>query len=302
MKRLRVFFILFLVLVGLSGVGALILFFRIPSAAEIQGCMVTKMYEVKLCPGSKAYVPLNQISKYLQKAIVLSEDSTFYQHQGFDWDSLRKNAQESWEKKRFKRGGSTITQQLAKNMFLSRDKTLTRKALEALITVKIEGALTKNEILERYLNVIEFGKNIYGVKEAADFYFKKTPAKLNVPESAFLVLILPNPIKYSRSFFRKSLSPFAKARLSRIVDDLYHYQRITEAEFETAMFDYEYLFGKPPASTEAEEVTSDEPLDLDAEAEAESEPERESESGPESRSKSETENESKPESKKKVSE
>lgn len=269
MKQLRMFFVLFLTLVLFAAVGALILYLRIPSTAEIQGCLVTKMYEVKLCPGSKTYVPLNQISKFLQKAIVLSEDSTFYQHKGFDWDSIKKNAKESWEKRRFKRGGSTITQQLAKNMFLSKDKTLTRKALEALITSKIESSLTKNEILERYLNVIEFGKNIYGIKAASEFYFKKSPANLNVPESAFLVLILPNPVKYSHSFFKKQLSPFAKSRLSRIVDDLYHYQRITEAEFETAMFDYEYLFGKPPAKLEPE---SDEPLDPDTEPESEPDP------------------------------
>jgi monofunctional biosynthetic peptidoglycan transglycosylase len=276
MKRLRMIFMFFLILISLAAVGALILYLRIPSSAEIQGCLVTKMYEVNLCPGSKTYVPLKQISKFLQKAIVLSEDSTFYQHKGFDWESLEKNARESWEKGRFKRGGSTITQQLAKNMFLNKDKTLTRKALEALITAKIEASLTKNEILERYLNVIEFGKNIYGIKAASEFYFKKSPANLNVPESAFLVLILPNPVKYSQSFFRKQLSPFAKSRLSRIVDDLFHYQRITEAEFETAMFDYEYLFGKPPEKLELE---PDENLDDDTELESETESGTESEVG-----------------------
>lgn len=282
MKRLRMFFMFFLILTSLAAVGALILYLRIPSTAEIQGCLVTKMYQVNLCPGSKTYVPLKQISKFLQKAIVLSEDSTFYQHKGFDWESIEKNARESWEKRRFKRGGSTITQQLAKNMFLSKDKTLTRKALEALITSKIEASLTKNEILERYLNVIEFGKNLYGIKAASEFYFKKSPANLNVPESAFLVLILPSPVKYSHSFFKKQLSPFAKSRLSRIVDDLYRYQRITEAEFETAMFDYEYLFGKPPAKLEFE---PDENLDFETESESDTQSdtgtgtEKESEAG-----------------------
>ncbi|MBK7963124.1 MAG: transglycosylase domain-containing protein [Bdellovibrionales bacterium] len=276
------FFMFFLILTSLAAVGALILYLRIPSTAEIQGCLVTKMYQVNLCPGSKTYVPLKQISKFLQKAIVLSEDSTFYQHKGFDWESIEKNARESWEKRRFKRGGSTITQQLAKNMFLSKDKTLTRKALEALITSKIEASLTKNEILERYLNVIEFGKNLYGIKAASEFYFKKSPANLNVPESAFLVLILPSPVKYSHSFFKKQLSPFAKSRLSRIVDDLYRYQRITEAEFETAMFDYEYLFGKPPAKLEFE---PDENLDFETESESDTQSdtgtgtEKESEAG-----------------------
>ncbi len=221
-------------------------FYKIPSEKKIKGCLVTTMYQVHLCPGSKDYAPLKSISAYLQKTVVLTEDSTFFQHDGFDWRSIEENAKKNLEKGQYAKGGSTISQQLAKNMFLYRDKTLFRKGLEALITQKIEKTLTKNEILERYLNVVEFGKNIYGVKQAANFYFKKTPAQLDVVESAFLAMILPSPIKYSQSYFRKDLTPFAQKRLRRIVNDMYQYSRITEAEYAVAIAEVNGLFSSNP--------------------------------------------------------
>jgi monofunctional biosynthetic peptidoglycan transglycosylase len=131
-------------------------------------------------------------------------------------------------------------------MFLYKDKTLIRKGLEALITQKIEKTLTKKEILERYLNVVEFGKNIYGVKKAASFYFKKTPAQLNIVESAFLAMVLPNPTKYSQSYFRKELTPFATKRLKRIVGDMLRYGRINQEEYEVASSQIPSFFSPAP--------------------------------------------------------
>ncbi len=232
-----------LIILGIAGVFALYIFLQIPSDKEIRGCLTTKMYEVHLCPGSAAYTSLRQISPYLQKIIVLTEDSNFWTHNGFDWDSIEKSAKENWEKGVYKRGGSTITQQLAKNMFLSKNKSLFRKGIEALITTRIEKALTKKEILERYLNVVEFGKNIYGVKAAAKFYFKKSPAELDVVESAFLAMVLPNPTKYSRSFFKKELTSFARKRISQIVGNMYHYNRISQTEYDIAMTQLEGFLG-----------------------------------------------------------
>jgi monofunctional biosynthetic peptidoglycan transglycosylase len=234
MKLLK-FFGLFSLLIFLGiGVAAGYVFYKVPSEKEIKGCIVTTMYQVHLCPGSKDYVSLKAISNYVQQAIVLTEDSSFFQHDGFDWKSIEENAKKNMEKGVYAKGGSTISQQLAKNMFLYKDKTLIRKGLEALITQKIEKTLTKKEILERYLNVVEFGKDIYGVKQAASFYFKKTPAELNVVESAFLAMILPNPQKYSQSYFKKELTSFAHKRLKKIVGDMYQYGRINEAEFNVA--------------------------------------------------------------------
>ncbi|MEK2643800.1 monofunctional biosynthetic peptidoglycan transglycosylase [Bdellovibrio sp. BCCA] len=230
----------------------------LPTEKEIKGCLVTRMYQVELCPGSKDYVPLKQISSNLQKAIILTEDSNFWNHKGFDWDAIEKNAREGWESGVFKRGGSTITQQLAKNMFLTKDRTFIRKGLEAIITDRIEHTLTKKEILERYLNVVEFGKDIYGVKAAAKYYFKKTPAELSVVESAFLAMVLPNPVKYSKSYYRKELTPFAKTRLNRIVEDMYRYNRISQDEYDVAVNQVAYFFQPEPPPEElnvpAEEI------------------------------------------------
>lgn len=259
---LRAFLIFFSVVLFSVLAVALWVFLQIPSEKELKGCIVTKMYEVNLCPGSKDYVPLRQISPYLQRAIVASEDGSFWTHNGFDWEALEKSARENWEKGVYKRGGSTITQQLAKNMFLTKNKTLARKGIEALITVKIEKTLSKKEILERYLNVVEFGKGIYGVKAAARFYFKKSPAELDLVESAFLAMVLPNPVKYSRSHSQKSLTPFAHRRIRKIISDMARNGRVSADEADAALAKATWMFGEPPPPAPeedaAEELTFDE--------------------------------------------
>lgn len=231
----------------------------LPSEKEIKGCIKTRMYEVDLCPTSKNYVPLKQISPYLQKTIILTEDSNFWNHQGFDWGAIEKNAREGWETGIFKRGGSTITQQLAKNMFLSKDRTFVRKGLEAIITDRIEKNLSKKEILERYLNVVEFGKEVYGVKAAAKHYFKKNPSELSVVESAFLAMVLPNPVKYSMSYYRKELTPFARKRMSNIVEDMFRYHRISQEEYDVAIRQVSYFFQPEPPADELNTPTEEIP-------------------------------------------
>ncbi|MGZ3774173.1 MAG: transglycosylase domain-containing protein [Pseudobdellovibrionaceae bacterium] len=216
----------------------------LPTKQDIKGCMITAMYHVELCPTSKNYVPLQKISQTLQKTIVLTEDSNFFNHKGFDWESIEKNAREGWAKGVFKRGGSTITQQLAKNMFLSKERTFIRKSYEALITDRIESTLSKKEILERYLNIVEFGKDLYGVSAAANYYFQKPPSELNVVESAFLAMILPNPVKYSKSYYKKELTPFALRRLTEIIESLYRYSRISQQEYELAIAQVPSFFQK----------------------------------------------------------
>ncbi len=187
---------------------------QIPSDKEIRGCLTTKLYKVYLCPGSNDYIRLNHISSYMQKTVVLTEDSNFWNHKGFDLQEMQNSLKSNLEKGKYARGGSTITQQLSKNLFLSKDKTLVRKFLEAIITVRIEKTLNKKEILERYLNVVQFGKDLFGIKKAAQFYFKKSPENLDLVESAFLTFLLPNPEVYSKSFFKKQLTPFAQKRLA----------------------------------------------------------------------------------------
>lgn len=238
---------------------------QIPTDKEIRGCMVTKMYKVSLCPGTNNYSKLSNISQYLQKSVVLTEDSTFWTHQGFDLQEMQNSLKSNLEKGRYARGGSTISQQLAKNLFLSKDKTLVRKLLEAIITVRLEKTLSKKEILERYLNVVQFGKDIFGVKQAAQFYFKKSPANLSLLESAFLTYLLPSPEIYSKSFYKKSLTPFAKKRLNTIVDRMYQYDRVTESEYLTAKAELEYFLTgqEPPVIDPAIEEINEEDVEVE---------------------------------------
>jgi monofunctional glycosyltransferase len=231
-----------------------------PSQSQVKSCMTTSMYEVDLCPKSKNYVPLGQISKNVQNAIILTEDSGFYTHNGFDEDGIAHCFEKMKEKMRIVCGGSTITQQLAKNMYLSKDKNFFRKGVEALITLQLERSLTKKEILEKYLNIVQFGKNIFGIKKAAQFYFKKAPSQLDPVESAFLAMVLPNPEKYSQSYFRKDLTKFARRRITKIVQNMYKFGRIDEINYQLASARIEsFLTPKAPVK-EQEEVLSTEDL------------------------------------------
>jgi monofunctional glycosyltransferase len=140
--------------------------------------------------------PLSKISPHLQRAVVAAEDASFFQHEGFDWEGIKYAAVKDFEAGMFKKGGSTITQQLAKNLYLSTDKTLLRKAKEALITRELEHRLTKKRILELYLNVAEWGRGVYGAEAAARHHFGKSALELTQEEAALLAAILPAPSHY----------------------------------------------------------------------------------------------------------
>lgn len=140
--------------------------------------------------------PLSKISSHLQRAVIVAEDATFFQHEGFDWEGIRYAAVKDLEAGAFKKGGSTITQQLAKNLYLSTDKTLMRKMQEALIARQLEHHLTKKRILELYLNVAEWGRGVYGAEAAARHHFNKPASDLTAEEAALLAAILPAPAHY----------------------------------------------------------------------------------------------------------
>lgn len=143
-----------------------------------------------------AWVPLSQISSHLQRAVIAAEDASFFIHEGFDWEGIRDAALDNLEAGEMKRGGSTITQQLAKNLYLSSERSILRKAREALITRSLEHRLTKERILELYLNVAEWGRGIYGAEAAARHHFGKSADELTADESAWLAAILPSPQRY----------------------------------------------------------------------------------------------------------
>jgi monofunctional biosynthetic peptidoglycan transglycosylase len=145
------------------------------------------------------WVPYDRISPHLKRAIVVAEDSRFVDHEGFDWDAIEKAREKNRRKGRVVAGGSTISQQLAKNLFLSGERTPWRKGQEALITVMIEHTMDKRRILEIYLNVIEWGEGVFGVDAAARHYFNATASALGPEAAARLAAIVPNPRFYDRN-------------------------------------------------------------------------------------------------------
>ncbi|HJZ68482.1 MAG TPA: monofunctional biosynthetic peptidoglycan transglycosylase [Blastocatellia bacterium] len=142
---------------------------------------------------AQTWVPYDRISRNLVRAVLAGEDSRFFDHAGFDWEEIGKALDEDWNSGEFKRGASTITQQLAKNLFLSTSKNPLRKLHEAVITKEMEWVLGKRRILEIYLNVIEWGDGVYGAEAAARTYFNGPASALNVDQAAFLSAIIPGP-------------------------------------------------------------------------------------------------------------
>jgi monofunctional biosynthetic peptidoglycan transglycosylase len=141
----------------------------------------------------QVWVPYDRISRNLTRAVLAGEDSRFLDHAGFDWEEMRKALEEDWNRGQFKRGASTITQQLAKNLFLSTSKNPLRKIHEALITKEMEWILGKRRILEIYLNVIEWGDGVYGAEAASRKYFNTSAAAVSADQAAFLSAIIPSP-------------------------------------------------------------------------------------------------------------
>jgi monofunctional biosynthetic peptidoglycan transglycosylase len=145
----------------------------------------------------QSWVSFSKISPYLIKAVLIAEDDKFWKHEGFDYEAIQKAIERDLKAKKFKFGGSTITQQLARNLYLSPEKSLIRKISEAIITWRMERILSKKRILELYLNVVEWGEGIFGVEAASRYYYGKPSSELNPEEAARLASILPNPRKYN---------------------------------------------------------------------------------------------------------
>jgi monofunctional biosynthetic peptidoglycan transglycosylase len=178
----------------------------------------------------KNWTELKKMSKFARWSIILSEDWSFYDHEGIDLEQIKVALNEMVEDKKF-RGASTITQQMVKNVFLSDERTLWRKIHEGILTYKVEKNLSKNKILEIYLNVIEFGPGIYGMKEAARHYFKKHPSEITPREGAFLAMLLPSPKRYYVSFRKKELTRFARARVRAILEKMRMGKVITPEQY-----------------------------------------------------------------------
>jgi len=152
------------------------------------------------------WVDYSKISNNLKRAVIASEDAKFVDHEGFDWEGIQKAYKKNLKKGKIVAGGSTISQQLAKNLFLSTKRTPWRKGEEALITVMLENILSKRRILEIYLNVIEWGNGVFGAEAASRHYYKTSASKLSSGQAARLAAMIPNPRFYDKHKSTKYLS------------------------------------------------------------------------------------------------
>lgn len=178
----------------------------------------------------RAWVQYKNISPHLRNAVLISEDAAFFQHSGYDLEQIRESAKRNWREKRFARGASTITQQLAKNLYLSTSRTPLRKLREFLIAREMERTLTKQRIFEIYLNVIEWGDGVYGIEPASRKHFDKSASDLLPEEGAILAAMIPNPRRYTPERNLKYL----EIRKAEILDRLARYKYLPEEEYEAA--------------------------------------------------------------------
>ena len=162
------------------------------------------------------WVPYSRVAASLKRAIIAAEDAKFLDHEGFDWDGIQKAYEKNRKQGKIVSGGSTISQQLAKNLFLSGERTWWRKAQEAAITVMIETTMTKRRILEIYLNVIEWGNGVFGAEAAARHHFDTDAAALSAGQAAQLAAMVPSPRRYARGSETPYLAKRREIILSRM--------------------------------------------------------------------------------------
>ncbi len=159
------------------------------------------------------WVPYERISAQLKRAVVASEDAKFLDHEGFDWQAISKAIEKNERKGKVVSGASTISQQLAKNLFLSGERSWLRKGQEAAITWMLESALSKRRILELYLNYAEWGEGVFGAEAAARYHFGVSAASLSAPQAAYLAAILPSPRRYAAG----RVTPYIAGRIETIL-------------------------------------------------------------------------------------
>ncbi len=192
-------------------------------------------YRIVTGPGTDRWTPLARISPYLVEAALTTEDGKFRSHAGVTVPELRRAIELNLQKSSLTHGASTITMQLAKNLFLSRDRTLERKLQELFYVWYLESFFSKDEILEMYFNIVEFGLSVYGIQEAAAHYFGREPHELNLAESVFLIKLLPSPVIRSTTYERGEVSERKMTSLHRVMRTMRARGRITEAELQEGL-------------------------------------------------------------------
>lgn len=167
----------------------------------------------------KSWLSTKTLSKNALTAIVISEDWAFYSHHGVDFRQIYHSLKDAFHGKAL-RGASTISQQVIKNIYFSSERSFLRKFYELFYTIFLEYNLSKNKILELYINLVELGPEVYGVRNASRYYFELAPSMLSSWHGAFLATMLPSPIKYSESFRNKELTSFVRGNMNSIIDKM----------------------------------------------------------------------------------
>ena len=222
---------------------------------------------VELGPGTPNWVGFGAISRFMEVALLTTEDGGFHRHHGFEFEAIRNSIRENIRKGKFVRGASTLSMQLAKNLYLERTKTLSRKLQEAVLTMYLEQALTKEQILELYLNIVEFGPNIYGIGPAARAYFNASPSSLSLGQALYVTSLLPNP---KQQHFEASgvVSAGHMRYLHKLMEIAHRRHHVTDAELEEGLAEIVVrgqpsLRGEPP-----DDPRDDSPVDGAAEWQA----------------------------------
>lgn len=195
-------------------------------------------------PGTDSWTDLDAISPYLVVAVLTTEDGAFYRHRGFNHGAIKSSVAANLKARRFVRGASTITMQLAKNLFLSREKTLSRKVEEVILADYLEQICRKDDLMELYLNVVEFGPDVYGVTKAADYYFGRKPEELNLSESFFLASLMPSPLRYGKQREKGQVSPGWTRYLQKLMEIAAKNGKLSPAELAEGL-SYELVFYHP---------------------------------------------------------
>lgn len=189
-----------------------------------------KPFDTTTGPGTSSWTDLQNISPFMVAAVLTTEDGAFYKHHGFNHNAIRGSVQANLKAKRFVRGASTISMQLAKNLFLTRSKNLSRKLEEVILTDYLEQVFQKDEVMELYLNVVEFGPDVYGVTQAAEHYFGRKPEELNVAEAFFLATLLPSPLRLGKLREKGQVPDTWMAHLRRLMEIAAKTGKISRAE------------------------------------------------------------------------
>lgn len=224
--------------------------------------------EVRTGPGTGNWTELGGISPFMPVAVLTTEDASFFRHHGFNHAAIRQSLIANVKARKFVRGASTITMQLAKNLFLVREKTLSRKLEEIVLADYLEQVFRKDDLLELYLNVVEFGPDVYGITQAAEHYFARTPLELNLPECLFLASILPSPIRSHHLAEHTELPEHWQKHLQGLMRIAERSRRISPTELEEGLA-APVIFHKPGTPRPAPRPPRKSHGDLDGEPEGE---------------------------------